>query len=82
MRKPWRLAIKRRLNKKHQEELDALLLVEEEAQDGAGSSSDAVAAPAPAPLDPKEARKARLEELYQQVVSEYDALATRVGKAA
>jgi hypothetical protein len=41
-----------------------------------------VAAPAPAPLDPKEARKARLEELYQQVVSEYDALATRVGKAA
>ena len=85
--KPWRLAVKRRLNKKHKEELDNLLVVEpplppqvQALKDKLEEQGGAAASTAAPPADPKEARKAKLEELYQQLLVEYDALAQRVAK--
>ena len=54
-----RLQVKRRLNKKHKEELDGLLVASVE-EEGEG---------APEPSQLAERRKARLEEIYQQVTA-------------
>ena len=94
--KPWRLAIKRRLLKQHQEELDALLSVKameekdaaKEAKEGKeakeaaapASSSAAAEGSAPSKADLVAARKARLEELFQELLGEYDAVLARVQK--
>ena len=83
----FRLGVKRRLNKKHKEELDNLLVVppaddEEEANHAGGGQAAAAAAAANNLLAKKaaatEARKARLDKLYQELVAEYDVLAARL----
>ena len=91
--KPWRLLVKRRLLKLHKEELDALLSVQaKEAKDAAkeaekgGASEGASAAgaaggggDAPSREDLVAMRKARLEELFQELVQEYDEVLARAG---
>lgn len=95
--KPWRLCIKRRLLKLHQEELDAVLSVKAKAEkdaakeaaaakdaakeatkgaakgEGGGSSADE----GPSKEDLVAARKARLEELFQELLAEYDQVLQR-----
>ena len=93
--KPWRLVVKRRLLKLNQEELDAALTVLEKstkdaaaeaAKEGAGGSGAAPAAAEAAPEAPsREAlvaqRKARLEELFQALMLEYDEVLKRAATA-
>ena len=77
--KPFRLAVKRRLNKRHQEELDGVAM--QAAQpDGAPVQAEAQdeAEAARAKAVGVEARKRRLEELYQETITEYQALAKRL----
>ena len=92
--KPWRLGIKRRLLKLHQEELDAVLSVKaKEEKDAAKEAAAAAAAAAPAGSSAAEeadagpskedlvaARKARLEELFQELLFEYEAVLERAQK--
>jgi hypothetical protein len=92
--KPWRLGIKRRLLKLHQEELDAVLSVKaKEEKDAAKEAAAAAAAAAPAGSSAAEeadagpskedlvaARKARLEELFQELLLEYEAVLERAQK--
>ena len=85
--KPWRLLVKRRLSRVHKEELDATLSIQNDAL--AKASADEYAkkkaeggADAPsAASNSKEAlvaaRKARLEELFQETVREYDEILSR-----
>jgi len=68
LRKPWRLQVKKRLNKKHKEDLDALLVPVEQQQGEEAPDKTALA----------DRRKARLEELFQQVAAEYDVLVQRL----
>ena len=79
--KAWRLCIKRRLLKLHQEELDAVLSVKVKAEKdaakkgsggGAGGTSDAADDDGPSKENLVAARKARLEELFQELLVEYD----------
>ncbi|KAL1520979.1 hypothetical protein AB1Y20_022537 [Prymnesium parvum] len=70
--KPWRLKVKRRLSRQHQEELDpTVLAAEAEAAGETLSAAELV-----------ERRKARLEELYEETVGEYRLLSHRLGVAA
>ena len=107
--KPFRLHVKKRLNKKHKEELDALLSVVAEAEaraaaaedggsgskeeggggggrrrgGGGGSGEDGDAAAELAPVPSKEelvaVRKARLDELYNEQLAEYEEILKRLG---
>lgn len=86
--KPWRLLVKRRLAKQHKEELDATISIQKDALakasadeynkknagDGAAGSGGAASS---SKEDLAAARKARLEELYQDVVKEYGAVLAR-----
>lgn len=76
----FRLGIKRRLNKKYQEELDEILAVGAAtaaaasgvATDGGQDMANAAAAQTPSQRNElATARKARLEELYQELMAEY-----------
>jgi hypothetical protein len=83
--KPWRLDVKRRLNKKHREELDAIMMQVQQAEaeaaeaegGGAGSSAGGGAPPAESAAG-KEARKKKLDELYCEVEAEYTLLLRKV----
>lgn len=66
--KPWRLQLKRRLSKKHEEELEAVQLEASSSTDAAQVTTNAAA----------DRRKALLEELYQELVAEYEVLAQRL----
>lgn len=75
--KPFRLMIKRRLNKRHQEELDSVLsIAEQQAAEAAivakagGPKADAAAIEA-TKQEAVTKRKERLGELYDDLVSEY-----------
>ena len=74
--KPLRLAAKRRLAKKHKEELDALLSIQEhtgeDGDKGAGSKA-ADAPPTPTRDALVAAKKERLEQLWLELLQEYDA---------
>ena len=72
--------LKRRLAKRHAEELDALLSLQAhdaEHSKAGGASDDAPEKPSREVL--VAARKQRLEELYQELCSEYDACLKRCG---
>jgi GNAT superfamily N-acetyltransferase len=77
--KPFRLLLKKRLNKKHKEELDALLSVQgkqeaEESGDQIGYSGDAALS-----RDALIAsRKEHLERLYRDLIHDYDNVLARV----
>lgn len=66
--KSWRLQVKRRLSKKYKEELDALLVATEDQGDCGLLDKE----------DLSERRKARLDELFRGLVSEYDILSQRL----
>ena len=80
--KPFRLAIKKRLNKMHKEELDALLSIQAHsdtagAADGACSAADSGG---PSREELMSTRKARLDEIYQEHLAEYAECARRIAK--
>ena len=83
--KPFRLAVKRRLSKRHREELDGVAFAaaqpDGESADAApgGESIPAMLAKAQqAKQVGNEARKRRLDELYTETVAEYRLLAKRL----
>ena len=77
--KPYRLLLKRRLSKKHKEELDGMLSIQarEEAEGEAGGGPEGP--PPPTREELVAARKARLEELFVLLLTEYSAV---IGKTA
>ena len=76
--KPYRLALKRRLNKKHEEDLAALDLPPADADQQPPPSALDPPPPKPKPTPNVEARKAKLEELYKELIAEYSVLAKRL----
>ena len=82
--KAWRLCIKRRLLKLHQEELVAVLSVKVKAEKdaakegGGGGTSGAADDDGPSKENLVAARKARLEELFQELLLEYDQVLEKV----
>jgi GNAT superfamily N-acetyltransferase len=89
--KPWRLLVKRRLLKLHQEDLDAPLSVHDreakEASKGGGGSGGAAgdadadgseAPPKPTREELVAAKKARLEVLFNELCEEYDEVIHRI----
>lgn len=79
LRKPFRLRVKARLNKKYKEELDAMLSV---AQLPSEQTQQEDTAPPPSRAELVEERKKRLHELYMQTLAEYDAVLRRVALSA
>jgi len=83
--KPFRLAVKRRLSKRHREELDGVAFAAAQP-DGEGAEGAPSGEGIPAMLAKaqhakqvgNEARKRRLDELYTETVAEYKVLAKRL----
>jgi len=78
--KPFRLSLKKRINKANKEELDAMLSLQAVSADKDEGATLPSAEDAPSREQLVAARKARLEELYQEQISEYAECARRVAK--
>ena len=85
--KPFRLAVKRRLSKRHREELDGVAFAAAQPEGaplggggggGGGGEAKSGEEEAKAKAAGTEARKRRLDELYNETVEEYAQLAKRV----
>ena len=80
--RPYRLDVKKRLNKKYKEDLDAIISIKTNALAAASAAEASRRSGDDAPQlshdELIQARKRRLEELFQELLEEYDALISRL----